>query len=304
LRLSLENIDVTSNSGPNHFGKKLYKYLSKSNKVFFEGPYDISLCFIESGKDVFETPLVQRLDGIYFNTSQTHMMQNVNIKRTYDNASGVVFQSYFNKELVFKYFGEHENYDVIHNGADTEFIDTVQPLENIHLDKFENVWSCASSWRPHKRLEGNINYFLEHSGPKDCLVVAGDTRVKNIVNHERIFFAGTLDIQNLTSLYKRSKHFIHLAWLDHCPNVVVDARASGCRIVCSSTGGTKEIAGKDAVVLEEEEWNMSPIDLYTPPVIDFSKKVENNWNMSYNMEYVSEKYYYFLNKTLHKLVEK
>ena len=52
-------------------------------------------------------------------------------------------------------------------------------------------------------------------------------------------------------------------------------------------------------------------DIYLKPfrsnfrLIDhFSKKVENNWNMSYNMEYVSEKYYYFLNKTLHKLVEK
>ena len=40
-------------------------------------------------------------------------------------------------------------------------------------------------------------------------------------------------------MYKASTHFVHLAWLDHCPNVVVDARASGCKIVCSSAGGTR-----------------------------------------------------------------
>ena len=297
MRLSLENVDMTSDSGPNHFGKKLYKYLNKSNKIFFEEPYEISLCFIESNRDHFDIPMVQRLDGIYFNTRQNHIMQNMNIKRTYDNASGVVFQSYFNKELVFKYFGEHKNYDVIHNGADIEFINEIRPLKNINIDKFENVWSCASSWRPHKRLEDNINYFLQHSGEKDCLVIAGDTRIKNIVVHDRIFFAGTLDVQNLISLYKRSKFFIHLSWLDHCPNVVVDALASGCQVICSSSGGTKEIAGKNAIVIEEEEeWDMSPVDLYSPPIMDFSKKVKNNWDMSYNMEGVAEKYIYFLNK--------
>ena len=96
MRLALENIDVRSNSGPNHFGKKLYKYLNKRNNISWEGPHDISLCFIESNRDVFDIPLVQRLDGIYFNTRQNHIMQNINIKRTYDNASGVVFQYFFN----------------------------------------------------------------------------------------------------------------------------------------------------------------------------------------------------------------
>tara|TARA_Y100001963_G_C6722510_1_gene419776 strand:- start:784 stop:1308 length:525 start_codon:yes stop_codon:yes gene_type:complete len=168
----------------------------------------------------------------------------------------------------------------------------------MQIDRFENVWSCASSWRPHKRLEDNINYFLQHSGEKDCLVVAGETNIKNVVKHDRIFFAGNLDIHNLISLYKRSNFFIHLAWLDHCPNVVVDAAASGCQIICSSSGGTREVAGKTATIIEEEQWDMSPVDLYSPPAMDFSKKVKNNWDMSYNMKDVAEKYVYFLNRTL------
>ena len=41
-------------------------------------------------------------------------------------------------------------------------------------------------------------------------------------------------VNTLLSLYKRSKYFIHLAWLDHCPNVVVDARASGLIVIGST----------------------------------------------------------------------
>jgi len=95
-----------------------------------------------------------------------------------------------------------------------------------------------------------------------------------------------------------------LAWLDHCPNVVVDAQGAGCKIVCSSTGGTKEVAGTDAIILEEEPWDYQPTDLYSPPKINFSNKIENNWNMVIDMEEVAERYYYFLNKTLHVLLEK
>ena len=68
---------------------------------------------------------------------------------------------------------------------------------------------------------------------------------------------------------------IHLAWLDHCPNVVVEGRRAGCQIVCSSSGGTREIAGADAIVIEEDEWNMDPVRLYDPPEMDFSRVISN-----------------------------
>jgi hypothetical protein len=86
----------------------------------------------------------------------------------------------------------------------------------------------------------------------------------------RVFLAGNLDQATLTALYRRSSRLIHLAWLDHCPNVVVDARSAGCRIVCSSSGGTEEVAGLDAIVVEEDDWDLSPLDLYSPPRLDFS----------------------------------
>lgn len=292
MNLFLENVNLNSNSGPNSFGQKLFKYMPSLGVAFRNDPEpDAYLCFIESGRSTHNAPLYQRLDGIYFNSSFDYDAQNSNIKRTYDMATGVIFQSNFNKNLTFKYFGTHSNYAIIHNGADIELINST---DKITIDKYENIWSCASSWRPHKRLSENIRYFLEHSGPNDGLIVAGmpDYRIQ----HERIHYVGELSTQKLFSLYKASKYFIHLAWLDHCPNVVVDAMACGCQIICSSAGGTKEIAGNNAVIIEEDEWDYSPVELYSPPTMNFSQKVKNTWhkNDKHDMLSVCQKYYDFI----------
>jgi len=292
MNIHLENVDLQSTSGPNHFASKLMKYLDVTFDI--NKTPDARLCFIESYRGTFDDiPLFQRLDGIYFNTAQHYRIQNTNIKRTYDNADGVIFQSNFNKELITKYFGEHKNSIIIHNGADIEYIDKVPLLKNPKLNKYENIWCCASSWRPHKRLSENIKYFLEHSSEKDCLVIAGEKN-EDIFKDNRIFYVGNVSTLQLISLYKRSKYFIHLAWLDHCPNVVVDARASGCQIICSSAGGTKEIAGSNAIIIEEDEWDFEPVELYNPPTLDFSKKIKNEWNIDYNMKSVAKKYKNFL----------
>ena len=295
MNIHLENVNLQSTSGPNHFASKLIKYMDATFDLG-KAP-DARLCFIESHRvQLFQTddaPMFQRLDGIYFNTAQNYEVQNKNIKRTYDNADGVIFQSNFNEDLITKYFGEHKNSIVIHNGADVEYIDKVPPLENLKLDKYENVWCCASSWRPHKRLSENIKYFLEHSSEKECLVIAGDKK-EDIIKNDRIFYVGNISTLQLISLYKKSKYFIHLAWLDHCPNVVVDARASGCQIICSSTGGTKEIAGPKAIVVIENKWDFEPVKLYEPPPIVFDRKIKNLWDIDYNMNNVSKKYLDFM----------
>tara|TARA_Y100001963_G_scaffold139543_1_gene205481 strand:- start:1023 stop:1904 length:882 start_codon:yes stop_codon:yes gene_type:complete len=292
VNIHLDNVNLGSNSGPNSFASKLIKY---SDCTFDQiTPPDAYLTFIETHKFNFNAPMFQRVDGIYFNTKSDYNAQNVNIRRTYELADGVIFQSEFNKKLTTKYFGEHPNTTVIHNGADIHLIEETTPLAQPIVDSYENVWSCASAWRPHKRLGENIRYFLEHSSDKDCLIVAGQTDYSKA--HDRVFFTGNLSQRALIALYKRSKYFLHLAWLDHCPNVVVDARASGCKIVCSSAGGTREIAGPDAIVVEEEEWDMSPVDLYNPPKMNFNKVVDNSYDVGYNMYKIASKYEGFIRR--------
>lgn len=291
MKIFLDNVDEQSNSGPNSFAKKFKEQAKKSGHHFVKPPEiaDVQLSFIMAQNLV--APLVQRLDGIYFNSTQNWRAMNAPIRATYEISKAVIFQSHFNKLLSEKYFGEHKNGHVIHNGTSFDEIAKINPLEHPKFSKFSDVWSCASSWRPHKRLQENIKYFYEHA-PKDaCLVVAGNVdKPVNVYRDGRVTFAGELSWHNLISLYKRSSHFIHLAFLDHCPNVIVDARAAGCHIVCSSTGGTQEIAGENSTIILEEEWNFMPLELYNPPPIDFSKKKAGAWKTDIDIVNVCDSY--------------
>lgn len=287
MKLQLENVNLSSNSGPNSFASKLSSYIGVHGVQLNSGIADAYLCFIESPRHKYDKPMYQRLDGIYFNTVQDYNSLNSNIRRTYEMATGVIFQSHFNKMLTTKYFGEHTNSIIIHNGADLKAINETPELG---LDRYENLWACAASWRPHKRLSENIRYFFEHSGPNDGMIIAGNVPIEQRIKDSRLHYVGVLNQVQLYSLYKKSKFFVHLAWLDHCPNVVVDARACGCIIVCSSAGGTKEIAGSNAIIIEEEEWDFRPIALYEPPKLDFDRKINTGGESQIDMKKVSKLY--------------
>ena len=293
MKIYLDNVNFSSSSGPNSFGKKLAKsFLEKGHDINPESSSDVDviLSFIMTNLNVKFRPMALRLDGIYFNSSQDFEKLNAPISMSYKISDAVIFQSEFNKALTEKYFGEHENSYVIRNGTNLKEINNILPLSHPVIDKFNEVWSCASSWRPHKRLKDNIGYFLNNAPEDACLVVAGDNPDFKS-DHPRVFYVGPLDWYTLISLYKKSKKFLHLAWFDHCPNVVVDARASGCEIVCSSSGGTPEIAGSAATIVQEEVWDMSPVRLYQPPDLDYSStKINTHEDSVLNIDEVAVHY--------------
>lgn len=301
MKIFLDNVDLSSTSGPNHFGKKLKKNLESFGHVCEIMPNnpDVQLSFIQTNNQALHAPLVLRLDGVYFDTDCDFMSRNRNIVESYKEASGVVFQSNYCKELIFKFFGEHENYEIIHNGADLDYIEKIQPMQGAEVEKYNNIWCCASSWyygndpstpRKWKRLKENIEFFLQYAPNTDCLVVAGNVYTQDVVHNERIFYIGRLSTEDLFSLFKTSKYFIHLASPDACPNVVVDARASGCKVICSSLGGAKEIAGPDALVIQEEDWDYSPMKLNGTRPLDLTNITANCYNVPMDMRIVARQY--------------
>jgi len=312
MRILIDNVNLGSTSGPNSFGRQLTNelfargheilntidLLKLGNRVQLKQP-DVQISFIESQIQLDDAiPLIQRLDGIYYNSDSQFgdwWIQNQRIHHTYERASGIIFQSQFSKRLVESFFGEKDNNIVINNGVNFSTIQEIQPLDNDEIDKFDNLWVCASSWRPHKRLSENIRYFLEHASDSDILIVAG-TNTGPYYDHPRISYVGELNWRTLISLYKRAKYFIHLAYHDNCPNVVVDARASGCHIICASCGGTKDIAGLDATVIVEDDWDPKPIELYKPPKLDFTRIEQNTIDSNITIEDVTRRYIEFIEK--------
>ena len=289
MKIFAHNFNPESNSGPNKFTRQLFKNMQKEHDVSYtnnQQEADVEFCLIQQVTHKVK-PMVLRLDGIWFNSEQNYKEQNRIIEFSYNNANAVIFQSEFNKKLTESWFGKHKNSYVIHNAADMKQIERANPaFWNNTFGKDTEVWSCASSWRPHKRLNENIRYFLEFA-PKDAiLAVAGKGSASERLNYRsnnRIKFLDELDYMSLLSLYKRSSTFVHLAYLDHCPNVVVDAQAADCRIICSSTGGTSEIIEKGTIVLESE-WDFKPCKLYQPPALKFNSF--NHFSMSKNRDIV------------------
>ena len=310
MNIFLDNVKLGSQTGPNHFGAKLHKYLLKQgHTVRATGAGrsdqdklpDIQLSFIERNTKLnSEIPLVQRLDGIYFDPTNDYKLQNENIFKTYEAADGIVFQSEFSKNLVFEHFGEHKNYTIIHNGADLELINSIEPAKPATMNgKYDSLWCCASHWRPFKRLEENIRYFLEFSSANDLLIVCGSALYPaNLIEHERIIYTGDVGVPTLLSIFKAADYFVHLGRYDNCPNVVIDARASGCEIICASVGGTREVAGKGATIVLEEQWeyNPEPVNKHRP--LDFTKIIKNKQDSDINMNRVAERYSDFLTNTI------
>ncbi len=297
MNIFFDNVNFKSHSGPNSFGRKLAESLiQKGHDVNGENTPDVQLSFIQMG--TYVAPVVQRLDGIYFNSEQDWKNLNKPIQQTYDAASGVIFQSEFNRRLSEEFFGKKEKSAVIRNGTCLKFASQFSPIDHPDINKFDNVWTCASSWRPHKRLAENVRYFLEHASDDDCLIVAGNNPDFSI-EHPRIFYCGNLSWEVLMQVYRRSKYFIHLALMDHCPNVVVDARSAGCQIICSDSGGTREIAGSDAIVVKDMEWDFSPFKLYEPPALDFSNVVSNaDFDNSIDINSCAEQYELFFKEVI------
>jgi|TARA_R110001592_G_scaffold174204_2_gene413019 glycosyltransferase involved in cell wall biosynthesis len=284
MKVFTHNFNPQSDTGPNKFSRTLLSRLISEKKITITNDTseaDVEFCVIQQQTHKVK-PMVLRLDGIYFNSIQDFNQQNTPIKFAYDNADAVIFQSNFNKKLTESWFGPHKNGHVIHNAADPQIInhpDILQFSKKIDWPWPEDkeVWSCAASWRPHKRLKDNIDYFLKHAPSNAVFAIAGelgDDKPEYYTGLDaRIHYLGKLNYPQLICLYHRSTTFVHLAYLDHCPNVVVDAQAAGCKIICSSTGGTHEVVD-DGIMILEAEWDFKPCELYNPPQMEFNKTKE------------------------------
>ncbi len=72
-----------------------------------------------------------------------------------------------------------------------------------------------------------------------------------IVKHDDVFYAGSVSHDLYFQVYSIADWMIHLAWLDHCPNVVVEALSQDCPVICTNSGGTGEIVGSNGIVISE-----------------------------------------------------
>ena len=99
MKILFDNADFNSSSGPNSFARKLAgEFIKRNHAVNETVDSDIQLSFIMASQDI-GIPVIQRLDGIYFNSAQDWKSLNAQIKKSYDIAAGVIFQLLINSKM-------------------------------------------------------------------------------------------------------------------------------------------------------------------------------------------------------------
>jgi glycosyltransferase involved in cell wall biosynthesis len=227
---------------------------------------DVSLVFIEPTGRKLAKKIVQRLDGIWFKPDE-FSYKNVGIKELYDRANRVVWQSQFDRNMTTHWWGDRPG-AVIRNGINTGPVQ-VSNVDLLSLrDQFKRIFVCSANWHPQKRLRANIEFFLNQVSqePNSCLIVMGANPDCHVA-HPRIFYTGSIPHELCLEVYRIADWMIHLAWLDHCPNVVIEALSQETPVICSSEGGTKELIRDFGVVIPETPYEFQLVDYDNPPEI-------------------------------------
>jgi len=314
MKVCLQNTDI-ANTGKGFFFERLAAALRNIGVQIVSNlnhAHDISLQ-IARLKKTNTKRYVLRLDGVWHNTAMDYIAENKPIKEALSRADGVVYQSFFSKKICDAYLKTSvEKSVVIPNGMCLD--STFDKREKKH--KF--VFVTAARWRPQKRLSDIINSFILADVEDSILYVAGDVSksglseldLKKLFNHPKIEYTGTVDQKTLLSYLKIADGFLHLSWIDFCPNSVVEAIAAKVPVITNNIGGTKELVEPSGglVLPLDDEYDLEPCKLYEPPKIDHTIVAEAIWkccdnkiritNAHVDINLIARKYKEFFEKCL------
>ncbi len=274
-----ENIDLPG-TGKGFFIQRLAKELSKYSDVEVirdpERSHDISLHISKIKIATAGKKNIVRIDGCIMDITKNYKKANKAFRKAFQRADGVIYQTNFCKKACNKFIGSPAcDTDVIFNGADVHRTDNVSPANKEN----SNVFITASRWRPQKRLKDIVETFLLADKKDSILYVAGDLsksgtsikwRKKYLNISKRVKYLGVLSQEQLLSYLKISDAFIHLSWIDWCPNSVVEAISASIPVICNNVGGTQELVRPSGGIVcdIDKPYNFKPCNLYSPPDFD------------------------------------
>lgn len=274
MNIHFDNVNLSSKTGPCTFAKRLAEqFFMLGHQVSLDSfNADVSLVFIEPSGQKLANKIVQRLDGIWFKPNEFEV-KNKQIKSLYKIADAVIWQSDFDKNMSTKWWGLPKTGNVINNGINTTPIEkvTIPSLLDIRSN-YEKIFVCSANWHPQKRLKDNLRLFdhiRKNQFSNSCMIVLG-SNPDVVVSDPHVFYTGSQSHDTCLQVYSVADWMFHLAWADHCPNVVIEALSQGTPIICSSVGGTKEIVKNYGIILNEKEYNYELSDYDNPPEIDIS----------------------------------
>ncbi len=256
MRVSF-SIPLEPKSGKHKFAILLAAEMRRQGiKVTNKRP-DVNLVFLKGlnkkCKNIF------RLDGVWMNT-RVNLKKNNKIKTRMRACDGIIYQNEFCRQAGEKFIGRFDNHSVIMNGCKLP--------ENIEPFKTDRPYILTfARWRPHKRLKETVMGFLRSGMQSDFDLIVLGKNPDYVVKDSSVKYMG-FQSKKLWSIICGCTFAVHLAYIDWCPNSVVESLIAGKNVLHSITGGTKDVVRNNGIAVKDKPWNFKPIDLYSPPPLN------------------------------------
>lgn len=201
-------------------------------------------------------PLVWNQDGVAYPAWYGRGWERANAPLALGLAEArhVVYQSVFCKESSDRFAGEPAGrWEVLHNGVDTSvFVPrTARPkgpptllLGGTQSRRYRVETALRTvALLPEVRLLVAGRLAWSRSAAAEARSLAAELGVD-----ARVEWTGPYAQADAPALMRRADVLLHTKVMDPCPNVVVEALASGLPVVYAASGGTPELVGAEAGV--------------------------------------------------------
>jgi glycosyltransferase involved in cell wall biosynthesis len=208
---------------------------------------------------------------------------NRTLRRNVDIADGFIFQSAFSRDMVQRLCGAlpEKPTHTIFNGVDLEQF-TPAPVENgesgrggaIRILVSHKHWAVKRSWMipriiaQMKSLAGREIRVRVLGGDTSNPLPGSPTPLGMMKKNARRYgvlgefdFIGHVPPEKLPEYYRWAHLMLNLSFADPCPNVVVEALASGLPVIGPSSGGLAELVDRSQWLVDSGE---DPFLLYNP----------------------------------------
>lgn len=297
-------------TGKGQFISRVMPELANLGVKVTHKPQDSHDLYLDIAKFRFKSKAkkILRLDGCYYDKhSSSHVKINKNIAKCLRQSDAAIYQSEWSKYMCDYYLGKAPGKSaVIHNGADYKFYEGIEPAKS----SFKHNFFTASRWRHPKRLKEITKAFLKADIPDSCLWVAGKPNFK--VEDKRVKYLGHIYEKEMAKYLKMADAFIHISWVDACPNSVIESLCAGTPVVCNNVGGTPELVSNDGVICKiDKPYNMGRVNHDKPPKIDMDALIRGirsvvkqgikvKYNDKFDIKFVAKRYVDFFKLVLNK----
>ena len=192
-------------------------------------------------------PIVFRVNGIPKPSRNRRANIPKRLKDYANKADVIVYQSQWSNEYSGYYLGENNDGMVIYNGVDTDLFNPNG--DKIAKDRSKTIYLCvqhsSNSCKRFEEVKHIFSRLWQDNKNIELWLVGrfnGQEYNYNFIDGEKVREFGIVNKSEIAKIMRTADVLIYPSYADSCPNVVLEAKASGLKIIgTNKEGGTREV---------------------------------------------------------------